>query len=141
MAIARTGFRIYTIRRIDADDCFLMLAVLSLTGSTVMGHFIYPTLLTENQVALGQLIPGPGVGVDILTLMKLENASLSLTWVAIYSVKYSYLLFFRNLLQRVRKMMIWWWICFGIVTICGILGFSFHWTICPRYERNQLGKV
>ena len=40
---------------------------------------------------------------------KTQNAAVVLLGVALFSVKFSFLFFFRILLQRTKKWYVWWW--------------------------------
>ena len=133
MATARTTFRVYTFRRIDADDCFLLLAVLTLSGSVTIIHTLYPLILIQNEVTVGELAPGPEFPAQMLMAAKLESAATTLTWATIHAVKFSYLLFFRNLLSRTQRMMWWWWTVLAIVIGCAIAASISGWLICPHY--------
>ena len=141
MALARTTFRVYEFRRIDADDCFLILAMFCLTGTVALIHFVHPYALAQNEVSLGQIRPGADFASIMLQAKRLEEASSVLTWVTIYAVKFSYLMFFRKLLQRAKNMMVWWWIVTVVVSICGLVGIAFDWTICPNFTINFLGML
>lgn len=90
------------------DDCFLILAASCLTGAVTLIQILWPLALKQNQTSLGQYIPGPGFSENMVLAKKLESASSNLTWFCIYAVKYSYLFFFRKLLQRQKKFMLWW---------------------------------
>ena len=133
MATVRTAFRIHTFRRIDADDCFLLLAVLTLSGSVAIIHMLYPLILIQNEVTLGQVEQGPDFATQMLVASKLESAATTLTWATIYAVKFSYLLFFRNLLSRTQRMMWWWWTVLAIVIGSTIAASVSGWLICPHY--------
>jgi len=67
------------------------------------------------KVSLGQVLPD----ASFIPLASDENKYLDsaacLLWASIFSVKVSFLMFFRGLIRRVRKMEIWWWVVMGVV--------------------------
>ena len=71
----------------------------------------------------------------LLLFQKMQNAYLVLTYTTIFSVKLSFLFFFRTLVQWARKMVIYWWtvLFFMIVAwiLCIIVGTCIT---CPYYD-------
>lgn len=53
---------------------------------------------------------------------KLSDAYLVLTYTSIFAVKFSFLFFFRVLVRRVHKMVVYWWIVIAITTV--------GWIVC-----------
>ena len=132
MALARTGLRVHTFRRLDVDDGFLIFSVLTLTAATVLVHFNIPLLFLQNYASLGQIIPGPDFPAEMLMAKKLETASTVMIWVSIYGVKYCYMFFFKKLVSRVRKVQLWWWLVMGLLVPMSLIASAFDFTICPN---------
>lgn len=139
MAMARTGFKLYTFRRIDADDLFLMFAVLTMTAAYTLSHFIVPIAFIQNEVSLGQITPGPSFPAQMLAAKNLETAGSAMVWTTIYAVKYSYMFFFKKLVGRVKRLLIWWRVVFAILVPISLVGSAFDFTICPYFEIDFLG--
>ena len=65
---------------------------------------------------------------------KLNDAYLVLTYNTIFAVKFSFLFFFRMLINRVRQMKIYWWLvaaATGVVWAYGVIGF---FITCPYFD-------
>lgn len=65
---------------------------------------------------------------------KLGLVFLNLTWITVFAVKFSFLVFFRSLVDRIRTLRIYWW----VVTVA--TGFAWAFTLgavflpCPWFE-------
>lgn len=140
MAITRTAFRVYAFRRLDADDYFLIIAILTLSAAVGLTAFIIPLAMLQNQVSLGQFTPGPSFPYQMLMAKKLEEASTITVWICIYSLKFSYMFLFKKLVDRVRHVRRWWWIVFALLVPSALVGSAFDWTICPNYTIDFLGE-
>ena len=140
MAVARTGFRIYTFRRIEADDGFLVFAVWTLTAAFTIVHFVLPLEFSENATSLGVIKPGPDFPMTEFKAKNLQTASSAMVWATVYAVKYSYMFFFKRLVRRVKKIEIWWWIVFGILVPISLAGCLFDFTICPVFGEDFIGE-
>ena len=134
MALARTGFRLYTFRRIEADDGFLLFAISTLTAAFTIVHFVLPLQFSENETSLGLVKPGPDFP------MNLQTASSAMVWATVYAVKYSYMFFFKRLVRRVKKIEIWWWVVFSVLVPVSIAGSLFDFTICPVFSPDFISK-
>lgn len=53
---------------------------------------------------------------------KLSDAYLVLTYTSIFAVKFSFLFFFRVLVRRMHKMIVYWWIVVAVTTVA--------WAVC-----------
>lgn len=64
---------------------------------------------------------------------KLAVGALVLTWCAIISVKFSYLFLFRKLVDRIRPMVIYWWVAVVFNAVISIYGIIIYAAIRPWY--------
>ena len=70
---------------------------------------------------------------------KLQDAATTLLGTTIMSVKFSFLFFFRHLIQRQKKLLIWWWCNFGfLIPTAAIVIFS-DFIACPYSDARILG--
>ena len=141
MAIARTAFRFHTSRRFEIDDGFLVFAILTMTASMALAHFVLPLEYLQNYAALGEIQPDTNFAMEMFKAKNLENASTITVSVSIYSVKFCYMFFFKKLVARVRKVRIWWWFVFAVLVPLSVIGILFDFTICPIYNMDFLGTL
>lgn len=68
------------------------------------------------------------------------TVTLMLIWCAIMAVKFSFLFLFRKLVDRIRPLIIYWW----VVTVfnVGVLGFgvTVYYLSCPYYSSLESRK-
>ena len=62
---------------------------------------------------------------------KEENATATLVWFVIFSVKMAYLFFFRRLLSRLEPFMRWWWLVVSFTVPAGVVCIAVAWLTCP----------
>ncbi len=101
----------HKFQRIFADDYFFLLAFLALISSNgLLYYIINPLYLTSRE--------GPGLEEPFVLDETPSNsyrvaqgvwAAEILAWTTIFSVKFSFLLYFRTLIKRLRVLMILWW--------------------------------
>lgn len=124
-------------RRLQTGDFFLFLACACLTISTAL---IYRLL--SSGILIGERFADPDVLlieslpalVKSISLYQREDyAFLGLTWGSIFSVKFSFLFFFKQLINRLDRIMAFWKITMVITIIsflCCIISFL---TVCPHF--------
>lgn len=72
---------------------------------------------------------------------KWYNASMVLTWAAIYSAKLSFMFFYRKLISRVRFLEIYWWAIIGVLIPTAVFSAFFSFWICTDFSMTYLGKI
>lgn len=70
---------------------------------------------------------------DSFAFQKWAAVSLTTTWVAINTVKLSFLFLFRRLINRMRSMVIYWWCVLVYTIIVGLWGVSAYIAPCPTF--------
>lgn len=119
-AISRTIIRLRYQKRLFVDDVLLAVAVISLC--TTMGLLLYNSslLYLMEAVTTGLYSPGGSSAArveDQLNAFKLVYRGLqfgSLT--ATFSIKFSFLLFFRNLIRHLDTIVLYWRVVLVIAT-------------------------
>lgn len=132
-AAARTSTRFYRFRKITIDDIFLVLAVLFFAASTVVIHISKPLIYHLSYLNLGLLIPIGNFNPIALRYSILDNLATIFVWSSLFSVKISFLLFFKQLIERVRHIQIWWWIVFSLVCAAAPVNMFMGFFICPNF--------
>ena len=119
------------------DDVFLYFGVICLCAA--MG------LLVEfsNDIFTDEALRMNPLKIDLTSnyssqlhrFQKMQNAYLVFTYTTIFSVKLSFLFFFRTLVRQARQMMIYWWtVLFTMIVawiLCIIVGTCIT---CPYYD-------
>ena len=98
--------------------------------------FIFVDDLFLVEALEGNTIPA-NLPVDFLQRVfdfeKLVVGALVLTWCAIISVKFSYLFLFRKLIDRIRPMVIYWWVAVVFNALISIYGIIIYAVVRPWY--------
>ncbi len=88
--------------------------------------------------ALIMKLPTAETSLDLLAqwiwLNKLNAAYAMLTWTTLFSVKFSFLSFFRRLIKGLPEKMIYWWIVTVITTVVWAFGVVIVFLPCPYFS-------
>ena len=115
-AVARTVIRYRQFHRFQVDDGFLLLAVLSaISGTAVLlpaidGVF-YKLKIATKVIPITKNYPKVWAHANILS-----DVAVSLLWLSVFAVKFSFFAFFYRLIEHMNRLKIWWWCCV-IITI------------------------
>lgn len=141
-AISRTIIRIHG-RQLSSDDLFLLVAVVCLGASAGLFFRFKNVLYLEEAIALDSTpflnivtrldLPSDFIE-EVLWLQKLTYAFLSVTWSAIFSVKFSFLALFKMLVRRLQCITTYWRWVVGITAIVYGLSVCDVFIPCPRFN-------
>lgn len=119
-------------RRLQTEDFFLFLACACLTISTAL---IYRLL--SSGITIGESFADPDISPvplkSVSSYQREAYAFLGLTWGSIFSFKFSILFFFKQLINRLDRIIAFWRITMVITIIsflCCIISFL---TVCPHF--------
>jgi len=131
---ARTGLRVWRFRRIDADDIFLLLSVMFLAGGVVVAWDARDLSYLQMSLSLELVESAPAdFGMRMAMLQLLNDIGGILTWLSIFSVKLSFLFFFKKLVTRVQYLDKYWWVAFGAVLVGTAANVAMGFIICPHF--------
>ncbi|KAK0251910.1 hypothetical protein LTR91_006460 [Friedmanniomyces endolithicus] len=119
--LARIGTRLYVFRRIHMDDGFAILALVVLIANGAVMTAMAPSMYELLAVSVGREIPTPAVMMRVSFYLKCQLASTILFWSCLWSVKASFLAFFRQLSEGLLWPRRAWW-AVTIVTLMSFLG-------------------
>ena len=115
-AAGRTVFRVRNHRRLFLDDIFLLLACIFLTVATIIFYIALPQTYVKHSYWLSMR---PDVQLKkVAWYQKMSLAYKPVTWAVIFAVKFSFISFFRVLVNRLRYMIIYWKIVVAVTAIC-----------------------
>ena len=136
-ASARTAIRLTQQRRLHADDALLLVAVVFLVASMALlwrqldEMYTAEALVTDTATFV--LITGDWMD-SLFYFLKISDAFLVLSWTSELAVKFSFLLFFRHLIDRVRGMKVYWWVAMAITLAVWIFGCGAVFAPCPYFD-------
>lgn len=122
VAILTTAFRIYLrtfkLKQFALEDGILLFALVALFGVTVLCY----VTMRDMYDLLDLLLFGTADAklFDVIKTVPTEakelNAMVTLWWLVLFPIKFAYLIFFRKLVFRLRRLRIWWW-CVTVFTV------------------------
>lgn len=113
--------------------------MITFIAGTVMAYVDTPHFYLEENVEAGLETPPANFIPSLILGEKLEDAVTSLLGVAIVSVKFSFLFFFRALLRQQKKMMLWWWCVFVLLIPTGIIMIFAIFFVCAYWNQEIFG--
>ena len=114
------------------DDYLFFLAIATLVASFGLFFSFVGTFYDINDINEGKLRPPSDF------IQKVENAAVYcqwaevLGWTTLFSVKFSFLFYFRALVNRLHKMEIFWWSTFVLFIPIAATVLSGSFIVCPH---------
>ena len=137
--IGRIIMRFSYKRSLFADDYVLLFGCASLIGAFTLTNVMFEDVYFDMSLILGppllalQESQAPDFESHILKYQQLSFSTEVLCWVTIFAVKMSFLLFFRQMIDRLRAIMTYWTVTLGIVIVSGIFCVCSIFIACPHF--------
>ena len=137
--IGRLAIRYHYQRRLFADDYVLLFGCSSLIAAFTLTNVMFEDIYFDMSLILGpgELVLQESASADfvdrILIYQQLSFSTEVMCWVTIFAVKMSFLLFFRQLLDRVKSLSTYWMLTVGIVVVSGIFCICSIFISCPHF--------
>lgn len=135
----RVAVQIKNRRRIFWSDAFLVFACACLCAGTGLLYPFTESLYLEQALAenpFSVALP-PDFTNYFLTSLKFLFAYQTVMWTVVYSVKLSFLSFFRPLVRRLAKLKTWW----SVTVVTTALGWGLSavgvFIICPHFDLSS----
>ena len=145
MAAARIVTRFHSFKKLHPNDFVLMFACSTLNASQAVLYILkIENLYWIEELTFEPMNPQNSSSIledpqefyhRILTIQQMKFSSLVLTFASIFVVKICFLLFFYEMITRLRRLILAWKIIFGITIrymACGILMY-----FCASAHVNQ----
>ena len=140
-AVARAVIRFRTAPRYTLDDALLLFACICLTAATGLLHKLIPLVYLFEELDFKDKVSLPFPTSDYtkesVFSVRILDAYTPLSWTVIYAAKFCYLIVFRALIDRVRRMILYWRVVVSItIVFCGLsIGETF--IACPRIDASS----
>lgn len=122
--MARIFARIRKEQRLYLDDALFFLATLCLIAGTTLVFIDMPYIYLQENVESSRQTPPADFLTQLIRSEKIQDAGTVLLATTIFSVKFSFLLFFRHLLRLQRKLIYYWWfICIILIPSAAVFMF------------------
>ncbi|MCJ1284684.1 hypothetical protein MMC26_004020 [Xylographa opegraphella] len=134
----RTYFRLRVFRRLAADDCFLLLSTVTFAGSIVCAWLLRENVYLQVASGLGTAPYNPDHVNVSLQGDKLYLAASTLIWASLFSIKFSFMFFFHNLVRRVRMVEFYWWAVMAFLVPSALINIFFGFFWCTDFTIDFL---
>ncbi|MCJ1361371.1 hypothetical protein MMC16_000470 [Acarospora aff. strigata] len=133
LACGRIYIKISKYRRLFVDDYLFIAANVFLVAGTILYFLVLPYNQTQVNVAAGIIPPPPDLLQQLDLDVKLQDSASLFINAAVYTVKFSFLFFFRLLLHRTKKLQVWWWCVFIFTIPCMMIAMCTNFMACPAF--------
>lgn len=139
-ATARAYIRIFHIKRIHADDYLFCLATLTLIAGAGLFYVFIGDYFLFRAISEGRTPPPLDFMQKITDAATYALIAQLLCWTTIFSVKLSFLLYFRALVDRLYKVELWWWFNIVVFVPIAAIMISGPFIACPHAGPSVLCK-
>ena len=138
---ARLYIRIRIQKQVGLDDAILLFGTgCFIAGMVVLFQFVNQLYEVEAPLFLPDARIGPDFLEDAFYYQKMSAAALILTWFSLVSVKFCFLVLFKKLVERIRPMVIYWWIVTIFNAAVSAYGVSVYIAACPYFNSLKTSK-
>ncbi|MCJ1284691.1 hypothetical protein MMC26_004027 [Xylographa opegraphella] len=134
VAVGRTIVRYRRFKRLYVDDAFLAIAVAAAIAGAGVFYAALDGVFIEAETAAGLAPITPDFPNIFATTNTKIDVVVSLFWLSVFAVKFSFLSFFHRLIVHSRRLRIWWWVCVVISVPLTIANIIVPWLVCPSYK-------
>ena len=134
--ISRTAIRIRLQKKLLFDDWLLLFACFCLCAAIGLIYKSLDALYVGEEMILSPLPLEQSLRFipQALWFEKMLDAYLCLLWTTIFAVKFSFLVFFRSLIRRVRGLTVYWAFTVGVTAVAYAFCFNLSFMSCPHFD-------
>ena len=136
VAVGRILARIRKDHRIYVDDGFFFFAIVGLIAGTALVFVDIPYVYLQEDVEAGLRAPPANFVFQLLHSEKIQDAASVLLAATIFSVKFSFLFFFRHLLRLQKKLMWYWWFILVILVPSAAVFMFSDFIACDYFDER-----
>ncbi|MCJ1334605.1 hypothetical protein MMC10_011317 [Thelotrema lepadinum] len=142
--MGRVYIRLRYQKRLFVDDYVLLFGCVSLIAAFTLTNIMFEDIYFDMSLILGptalvwEQAEAPGFEDRILSYQQLSFSDEVLCWLTIYAVKTSFLLFFRQMIDRLGKISIYWKVTLGLTVISGIYSICNIFISCPHFGVSSI---
>jgi hypothetical protein len=136
--IGRILFRLYISRRLFLDDYLVLFAICCLAPAAALTHTIWDLIYQQVWTGIGWNEPPPDFYAQMLVFEQRILASSALLWAALYAIKFSFLIFFKKLISRVKPLVFFWWAVAGLTGLCALVSIPLGFLVCSHLTPDYM---
>lgn len=145
-AAMRMTLRVHYHQRLFLDDVFLLIACAALTAAIPVLYKGIVSLYFIQEIACGGLslvkvsqlqLSGIKTDAEVHSYQVLRFTHEALIWTAIFSVKFSFLSFFRQIVDRIQSLMLHWKVVGVMNIVACTFCVCFSFMECPPHRLHS----
>ena len=127
--------RIRTRYKLYIDDFFLIFGVICLSAATCLVYTHSRLIFLYNAIRIKPaIIPTVNELMQLQNAMKILDSYLAVVWTTTFSVKFSFLIFFKRFIDRVsRRMTIYLWTVAVLTVFSWMFIIIEPFIVCPHF--------
>lgn len=128
--------RIHLRHKLYIDDCVLLFGLTCLGAATYFDFTHSRLIFLHNALRIKpKIVPSVNELMQLQNSMKILHSFLALIWTTTFFVKFSFLIFFRQLIDRVSKRItIYFWIVVIFIVFSWMFIVSEPFILCPYFD-------
>lgn len=132
---ARFYIRLRIQRQIGIDDAFLLFGTGCLIAAVgLLFNYVNKMYMVEAFIiGVPNVELGPNFVEDAFWFQKVIAVALILTWCSLVAVKFGFLFIFKKLVNRLRPLLIFWWVTVIFNAAVSAYGASVYIAACPHF--------
>ena len=137
--IGRVLIRFRYQNRLFADDYVLLFGCISLIAAFTITNVMFEYIFFDMSLILGPLpvvikqAEASNFEDEILSYQQLSFSEEVLCWLTIFSVKTSFLIFFRQMIHRMERISTYWKVTVGVCIFSGMFNICSIFISCPHF--------
>ncbi|KAL8901078.1 MAG: hypothetical protein Q9192_000741 [Flavoplaca navasiana] len=141
-ALARTIIRFLNQQLRVLDDALLVFACVCLIAATVLlingASSLYLIIAFQSNPQAAAMTSLQQVSGTIAKVQRETYPFGVLIWLCVFAVKFCYLFFFRQLIDRLRRITVYWKITLALTSIACVFNACASFIACPEFGDNNL---
>lgn len=140
-AAGRVIARWHRFRKILWDDVFFSIGVITLIAGTGLTYADIPLIYLQENVEAGLVQPPPDIVARLIRSEQLQDGATVLLVGTVFSIKFSFLFFFKYLIKQQKKLTMWWWTVFGLLIPIALLVMFSDFIACDFFDERIFGMI
>ncbi|KAL8687753.1 MAG: hypothetical protein Q9218_006168 [Villophora microphyllina] len=141
-AVARTIIRFRNRQLRVLDDALLLSACICLIAATIMlvkgASYLYMVEALQAHPELAAFASMQEISDAIAKIQQDTYPFGVLIWLSVFAVKFCYLSFFRQLIDRLARITVYWRITLAVTFVACIFNATASFVACPEFGENNL---
>ncbi|KAL8701855.1 MAG: hypothetical protein Q9201_004683 [Fulgogasparrea decipioides] len=144
-AVARTFIRFRNRQLRILDDALLLSACLCLVAATILlvkgASSLYLIIMFQSNPAASSFASLQQISDAVAKVQQDTYPFGVLIWLAVFAVKFCYLSFFRQLIDRLSHITVYWTVTLAVTFIACVFNATASFIACPEFGDNNLNCV